>query len=117
MGVYTAKVSAMHEDYIRPQDNGNHTATRWLKLADDQGAGLLVCSGGTFAFNVHPYSRKLLTEAGHREDIRDEGATFVTVDGFTRGTGTNSCGPDTLDNYKIDIFSKPSFMVTLVPLK
>ncbi len=117
VGVYAAKVSDMHENYIRPQDNGNHIDTRYLKLTDKKGAGLMVCSDGKFTFNVHPYSQKLLTEAKHREDIVNEGATFVTVDGFTRGTGTNSCGPDTLDNYKIDISSKPTFTLTLVPLK
>lgn len=117
IGLYTATVSNMHEDYIKPQDNGNHSDTRYLKITDKSGSGLAVYADKGFTFNAHNYSQKLLVSAKHREDIIDEGASFVTVDGFTRGTGSASCGPDTLDKYKVNAAEKLEFKLTFVPVK
>lgn len=117
IGLYRALVSDMHEDYIKPQDNGNHSDTRFFKITDKDGTGIAVYSDKEFTFNVHNYSQKLLSKAKHREDIVNEGNTFVTIDGFTRGTGTASCGPDTLDKYKINAEEKLEFKLVIVPVK
>ncbi len=117
IGLYSANVKDMHEDYIKPQDNGNHCDTRYLKLTDETGCGIAVYADKGFTFNVHNYSQELLIGAKHREDIINEGATFVTVDGFTRGTGSASCGPDTLDKYKVNAAEKLEFKLTFVPVK
>ncbi len=117
LGLYKAAVKDMHEDYIKPQDNGNHSDTSYLKITDKDGSGFAVYSDKGFTFNVHDYSQKLLWGAKHREDIVNEGKTFVTLDGFTRGTGTASCGPDTLDKYKINAEEKLLFKLVIVPVK
>ena len=107
----------MHEDYIRPQDNGNHTGTRWLKLTDEAGAGwMLFREEKDFTFNAHPYTQKLLQKARHREDLYDEHTTAVSVDGFTRGAGTNSCGPEPWKNFVISARDGLEFEIFFVPL-
>jgi hypothetical protein len=58
-----------------------------------------------------------LQKANHREDITDEKTTFVTLDGFTRGTGSNSCGPETLPPYTIDLSKELTFNFVIVPNK
>ncbi len=69
----------MHEDYL-PQDNGNHTGTRWLKLTDCDGAGWMIFRQDKyFTFNIHHYTQKLLQKAAHREDLYDEHTTAVTI--------------------------------------
>lgn len=117
MGVFEADVAAMHEDYIRPQDNGNHAGTRWLKLTDEAGAGFLVYRAEQeFTFNAHPYTQKLLQKAGHREDLHDEHTTAVTVDGFTRGVGSNSCGPEPWKDFILSAKDGLAFELSFVPL-
>lgn len=117
MGVFEAGVSDLHEDYIRPQDNGNHTGTRWLKLTDESGAGWMIFrSEQAFTFNAHPYTQKLLQKAGHREDLHDEHTTAVTIDGFTRGAGSNSCGPEPWKNFVISAKDGLAFELNFIPL-
>ena len=117
VGLYSALVADEHEPYIRPQDNSNHCDTSYLILKDGKGSEILIYSDKKFTFNVHNYTQKLLFEADHREDLHDEGLTFVTLDGFTRGTGTNSCGPQTLPQYAIDSSKELSFNFVIAPRK
>ena len=117
MGVFEADVASMHEDYIRPQDNGNHTGTRWLKLTDCDGAGWMIFrQEKDFTFNIHHYTQKLLQKAAHREDLYDEHTTAVTIDGFTRGAGSNSCGPEPWKNFIISAKESLEFELSFMPL-
>lgn len=117
IGLYKSSVELEHEPYIRPQDNMNHCDTSYLKLLRENGDEILIYSDKSFTFNVHNYSQKLLFEAEHREDLHDEGATFVTLDGFTCGTGTGSCGPNTLPEYEVDATKELNFNFVIVPKK
>jgi len=104
LGVFETTVEAMHEPYIFPQDNGNLGETRWLELTDSEGRGLRVCNApGKFSFSAHNYSQESLEAARHQEDLHDEGFVFLSIDGYVRGSGSSSCGPDTLDEYQIDL--------------
>ena len=104
MGVYETTVAALHEPYIFPQDNGNHGRARWLELTGADGHGLRVTNApGALSFSAHHYTQESLEAAQHQEDLRDEGLTFLSLDGFMRGSGTSSCGPDVLDQYRIDV--------------
>lgn len=118
LGVYSAKVEDMHEDYIKPQDNGNHGMTSYVKLTDENGQGIAVwAQDKTFNFSAHEYTRKLLQSAEHREDITDENTVFLSVDGFMRGAGSNSCGPNPADDYIVRNSMELKFKTVLVPVK
>ncbi len=117
IGIYKTTVSAMHEPYIRPQDNGNHGETRWLKITDDDGNGFLFCnSKGNFSFSAHHYTQQLLDEAKHEEDLHDEDTTVISIDGFMRGTGTASCGQDTLKQYQFSVQDGLKFRFSILPI-
>ncbi|MCL2445391.1 MAG: hypothetical protein FWD06_01300 [Oscillospiraceae bacterium] len=104
IGVYETTVAAMHEPYIFPQDNGNHGQVRWLQLTDENGKGLRVTNApGKLNFSAQHYSQASLTAATHQENLTDEGVVYLNIDGFVRGTGSASCGPDTLEQYRIDL--------------
>lgn len=109
IGLYKAKVCDEHEDYIKPQDNSNHSDVSYLKLKNAMGDEILICSDKKFNFNVHNYTQELLAKAQHREDVYDQNTVFVTIDGHTRGTGTGSCGPLTLPQYAIDASKELTF--------
>ncbi len=103
LGVYEAAVADCEEPYVYPQDSGEHTGTRLLELSAADGRSVILRAvGSPFTFSAHPYSQRLLEKAGHREDLRREGATFVSVDGFVRGIGSSSCGPDTTAEYRLE---------------
>ncbi len=117
MGLYTALVKDEHEPYVRPQDNSNHSDTFYLKLKSEKNGSIGIYSDRKFTFNVHNYTQDTLLKANHREDVVDEKTTFVTLDGFTRGTGTNSCGPETLPEYRVDASKELTFNFVIVPEK
>ncbi len=117
LGVFSTTVDAMNEPYIRPQDNGNHGETRWLKITDEDGDGFLFCnSKGNFSFSAHHYTQQLLDEAKHQEDLEDEDTTVVSIDGFVRGAGTASCGQDTLEKYRFSVQEGLKFRFSILPI-
>lgn len=117
VGLYSAKVKDEHEPYIRPQDNSNHSDVSYLKLKSADGEEILIYSDKKFNFNVHNYTQDTLHKANHREDVVDEKTTFVTIDGYTKGTGTGSCGPATLPQYSIDASKELTFNFVIAPSK
>ena len=50
---------------------------------------------------VLPVTSEALADATHNIYVKRSGTTVVTIDAIHRGVGTASCGPDTLDQYKI----------------
>lgn len=117
VGIYKNEVDRMHEPYIKPQDNGNHTQVRWLKITDNDGAGIMYCySKNKFSFNIHNYTQKLLQEAKHQEDLYNQNTTVLSIDGFLRGAGTASCGPDTLPEYTFDAKDGLEFEFIMMPV-
>ena len=53
VGIYEAKVSELYYPYIRPQENGNRTDTRWLIFSDSEGKGIIIETEKTFEFSAH----------------------------------------------------------------
>lgn len=59
-GKHCAEIHEMHEDYLRPQENGSHTDCDYLIL---KGTDLTFATAGekTFSFNASPYTQEELT--------------------------------------------------------
>lgn len=101
VGLYQAPLSALHEPYIRPQDNSAHADTRWVAVLDDLGQGLIFSGLPSFSFTAHDYSDEALTAATHDDLIeRDASATWLHLDAVQGGLGSNSCGPEPLEAYR-----------------
>lgn len=116
IGVYKASVGEMHEPYIMPQDNGNHGGVKYLSLTDGKGKGIMILGAPKFSFSVHNYTQSALVKAQHREELCDEHTTFLSVDGFYRGVGSNSCGPDTLPQYRFTFNDEIKFKFVVKPV-
>lgn len=116
IGLYKTTVKEMHVDYIKPQDNGNHGAVRFAEFTDDNGKGLAFLGAPKFSFSAHDYTQKILCAARHREDVIHEDTTFVSIDGFVRGTGTASCGQDTLMKYRFVLDDAIEFRFAMKPI-
>ncbi len=118
VGVYETAVDEMHEPYIRPQDAGNRTKVRYLKVTDCDGDGIkFAFDEDYFNFNARAFSQKLLQNAKHQEDLHSENTVVINIDGFTRGTGTASCGPDILPQFEVNGSDGLEFSFCMMPAK
>jgi len=101
IGRYVSTVAAQYIPYVRPQENGGHTAVRWFELVNAQGNGLRFAMGRPAQVSVTPNRDAELADATHDVEVNPCGNTVVHIDTAHRGVGTASCGPDTLDKYLI----------------
>ena len=98
-GLYRSKVSDMHEDYIKPQENGSHFDCDYVELANSQ-FGLTVVAEKTFSFNASGYTQEELEKAAHNYELTESDSTVLCIDYAMNGIGSNSCGPVVLDAYR-----------------
>ena len=113
LGVFAGEVSSLHEDYIRPQENGSHCGCRYVTLTDGASA-LTALSPTPFSFNASPYTQEELREKKHNYELEPDGSTVLCLDYKMSGVGSNSCGPALLPQYQLreEAFS---FCFTLLP--
>lgn len=116
VGIYKAKVKDMYEPYVFPQENGMHCDTRWLKLSDGENT-VAFYGDSPFNFSVHHQTQSAINKAQHQEDIKDMNTTYLTIDGYTRGIGSSSCGPDTREEYRLNADKILEFSFTIIPTK
>ncbi len=69
VGRYAAPVSQLAHPYVRPQETGTRSDTRWVAMADATGAGLLVTGLPAVSFSALPYRLSDL-DAGERKTQR-----------------------------------------------
>ncbi len=100
MGEYSASVQQMHEDYIFPQENSSHLGTERLHITSSTHS-LNVLSEDSFSFNVSPYTQEQLTDTPHNFELTPCGNTVVCIDYKMSGVGSNSCGPQLLEQYQL----------------
>ena len=100
-GLYRAKVREMHEDYIKPQENGSHFDCDYVELTNGQ-FGLAVASEKTFTFNASVYTQEELENAKHNYELVESESTVLCIDYAQNGIGSNSCGPVVMDEYRFD---------------
>ena len=82
-------------NYPRPQEHGNHTETRMLRI----GALEFVSDEG-FEFSVSEYSAEELDRAGHPGELRSDGLVHLRIDCGSSGIGSSSCGPALPERYR-----------------
>ncbi len=102
LGRHALPVGEFFEPYVKPQFMGNREDTRWVALAGDEG-GLLVWqpTGASFAFSALGCTDEQLAAASHPTEIETTDATVLTLDAAQTGIGGGSCGPATLDEYRV----------------
>jgi beta-galactosidase len=102
IGRYSGKVSEQYFPYIVPQENGNKSDVTWFSLRDASKNGLqFQTRGSAFGFSTHHVTPSDLTAAYHPYEVSARPDVTVLIDAAQKGLGTASCGPDTLEKYKI----------------
>ena len=112
-GLYRANVGDLHEDYIRPQENGSHYDCGYVELNNSR-YGMAAFSESTFSFNASYYTQEELEKKTHNYELAESDSVVLCVDYALNGIGSNSCGPVVLDQYRFnDVLFR--FQFTLVP--
>lgn len=116
-GRFTADVTQLHEDYIRPQENGSHYDCDYVTVTgkeSGQTTSLTAVSAVPFSFNTSVYTSEELTKKAHNYELEESGCTVFCVDYRQNGIGSNSCGPELLEKYRLDE-NEFTFTVSLKP--
>ena len=108
MGLYKSTAQKEYVNYIRPQEHGNHTGVRMLKIGD------LIFTGRDLDICVSQYSSQILDNAEHTDELYKTGNTFVRVDYKMSGVGSDSCGPKLPPQYSLSE-KKFCFKFSLAP--
>ena len=112
-GLYRANVGDLHEDYIRPQENGSHYDCEYVELNNSR-YGIVVSAENAFSFNASYYTQEELEKKTHNYELTESDSVVFCVDYALNGIGSNSCGPVVLDQYRFnDVLFR--FQFTLVP--
>ena len=114
-GIYGGYIEDLHEDYIRPQENGSHYDCSYVTVESDH-YKLEALAEKSFSFNVSVYTQEELTAKKHNFELQPSDNTILCLDYAQSGIGSNSCGPDLLEKYRLD--SKEfEFGIKLIPYK
>lgn len=100
-GRYSDNILNMHEDYIRPQENGSHYDCDYVCL-ENEAYGLAAMGSQSFSFNASVYTQEELTEKCHSYELKESGSSVLCLDYAQNGIGSNSCGPRLLEKYRFD---------------
>ena len=107
VGLYESTVADQYTHYIRPQENGYKTETRWLTLTNDNGSGVLISGDPLICFaalnNIHDdfespvklsqYRKDAKTANTHTIDVKPRDLVNLNVDLGQMGVGgDNSWG-------------------------
>ena len=97
LGIHENRVPENMTAYLKPQECGNHTDTRWASVTDGEGTGLLFW-GDRLEFSALPYTPHELEEAAHAVELPPVYRTVVRVCARQMGLGAdNSWGARPMD--------------------
>ncbi|MCL4481143.1 MAG: DUF4981 domain-containing protein [Bacteroidetes bacterium] len=114
--LYKMSVPDLWVDYVVPQENGNRSDLRWLKMKDEKGAGIYVESDSLFNFSAYQYSDENITAARHTYKLQKTPYITLNLDYKQNGLGTATCGP----GYRPEFILKAEhmkFSFTIEPVK
>ena len=101
MDVYNKKVEDTFVDYLVPQECGSAYNTKWAKVTDDSGNGVMFCSN-SFSFNASEYTVEELTNKNHPHELVKSGNTIVHTDYFMSGVGSCALCTKLLPQYRFE---------------
>lgn len=115
VGVYSKDIEELHTPYAYPQENGNHTNTRWVSISNEM-VGLFAYGNDGFDFTYHNYTKEALETAKHDFELDRSSFNVMNLDFVQNGLGSASCGQDQLPPYKLTP-KEFNFIFKLVPFE
>ncbi|MBO4320308.1 MAG: hypothetical protein J5857_07545, partial [Treponema sp.] len=115
IGNFNSRISDMHEDYIRPQENGSHCGCTWMKAYGLQN-GIQFENPKGFSFNASEYTQEELSAKKHNFELEKSEYNILCVDFAMAGVGSAACGPALAQKFRIPL-PKTSGNIRLMPLR
>ncbi|GHV91112.1 hypothetical protein AGMMS50268_16150 [Spirochaetia bacterium] len=108
LGSYRNTVAELEVPYIMPQENGNRSGVRSITLSGKtaRDAAITILPDKPVNMSCSRYTQENMLSALHTCDLVDvsvgkDGYYMLNIDIAQRGVGTATCGPDTLEQYRI----------------
>ena len=96
VGLHESNADSEYIHYVRPQEHGNHTSVKMLRIGN-----LEFATDGEMEINVSRYSTAALLKAEHTDELVADGKTHLRIDYKVSGIGSNSCGPELEQEYRL----------------
>jgi beta-galactosidase len=118
LGIYHSTPQLQYVPYIRPQENGYKTDTRWIELKNKNGAGIKIEGLQPLCFSALPFYTEafdpgLTKKNQHIADVVERNFTVLQIDLKQRGVGgDDSWGAQPHDEYKL-LDKKYSYSYTI----
>ena len=93
------------EPYVRPQENSSHFGTRRAFVGNLFGHGIKfenLYDGDSFSFCASHFRAETLEKTPHDYELVPEKSTVVCIDMRMSGIGSNSCGPQLAEKYRVN---------------
>lgn len=101
VGLYELGVNEQYE-YEKPMERGNHEDVRWAKLSGKDMPSLLIQSDEKLMqVAALPHTDEQMNPVEYKIDLPASTATVLSVSTKTLGVGSNSCGPQPLEQFKV----------------
>jgi beta-galactosidase len=86
-GIYKSDADKMFVPYIIPQEYGNRTDVRWLKVENENRNGLVIKGDELLNFSLQKYSSDNLSRAMYSYQLEESTNTILNVDYEVSGVG------------------------------
>lgn len=124
-GLFACEVRDLWEDYIKPQENGSHYDCDYVMLQQGRNEApgsrmadtVITCfSPETFSFNASVYTQEEMTGKKHNYELQEAEGVVLCLDYKMAGIGSNSCGPQLMEQYRFEE-TEFIFEMNLLPSK
>ncbi len=87
IGHYLSNANEMYVPYIFPQEYGNRSDVRWLKVQNAEGKGLMIGGDELLNFSLHKYTTDNLDRSVYTYQLKESPNTILNVDYEVTGVG------------------------------
>lgn len=116
VGSYKTTVTELFYPYLDTQDTGTLTGLKWFTVTNDNNRTAITIAGiEDFEASALHFTADDMTRAKHPFDLTELSETILSVNCASAGAGNASCGPDTLEAYKLTTDRDYEYSYTIVP--
>lgn len=90
-----------YSDYLVPQECGSRFDSEWIRIKNGDSEVVRIDSDKSFSFSILPYGTMQLNDAAHNWQLGKSDRNYVCVDYAMSGVGSNSCGPELDERYRL----------------
>ena len=108
VGKYLGKTDSQFFRYVRPQETGNKSDTRWVALVDNSNNGLIITADSLINYSIWPFDEKEISYSSAKKNKHGgaiKSADFLTfnIDYDQMGVGgDNSWGAPVHKKYRLE---------------